>query len=328
MPTQVPPVRPLFRGRISASEGILFVDPDEGQSAAADIDADALVALARAMDGSRSIEDLAAFLVPDERGACGEILAAMDRLELIDDAAAPEVMPALEFLIELEELADDLCSTAVCANPFWQACLNAQRPGGVPLSVVHGMVLENWQFLARESYFDAPVLSYVPNSAVRLAMNTFFAEENGHDEILARSLAAIGLTREDLDDSIPLPETLGLCNALAYWSLNDPLFFFTTLGMLEGQGLSSDSFIEACERMEIDEAFVGPLRTHANINMNSNHGDLTRLIFSHIGVIDPSTRSRLRAQTHLFVELYDDFYKAVWGHYSRAPALLRRVSEL
>ena len=137
------------------------------------------------------------------------------------------------------------------------------------------MVIENWHFLFRESYFDAPVLSYVPNTAVGLLLNEFFSEEYGHDEILMKSLNAVGLTREDMRDAIPLSETMGLCNALAYWAHNDPLFFFATLGLLEGQGMKHDSFIEACERTELPDAFVGPLRTHANINIGAGHGNLT-----------------------------------------------------
>jgi hypothetical protein len=121
---------------------------------------------------------------------------------------------------------------------------------------------------------------------------------------------------------------MALCNALAHWAHTDPIFFFTTLGLLEGQGMKHDSFIEACERSGLAEDFIAPLRAHANINIKAAHGNLTRAIFQTIGVLDLSTVARLKRQAHLFVELYDDFYTGVWRHYSSDAPLLRRVSEL
>lgn len=320
--------RPRFRGRVIDDVDTVLVDHDGRRFAAGEIDKHDLLKLVGCMDGSLSVTELEARVDPLLSPLCGAIVAQMDEAGLIDDGATPDVIPALEFLIELEELVDQLSASTIFCNPFWQACLSATGPGDVPLNVVHGMVIENWQFLVRESYFDAPVLSYVPNRSVRLALNEFFAEENGHDEILLRALETIGLSRADLAGSIPLPQTLGLCNALAFWSLNDPIFFFTTLGLLEGQGMKTDSFIDACERMEIDPAFVHPLRLHSNITIDAGHGSLTRTIFTSLGFVDRATRRRLRAQTHLFVELYDAFYQGVWNYYSTAPTLLRRVSDL
>lgn len=328
MPRNSSGFRPLFQGQVIEGNPVTLVDRDGQSCQAIGESGNAIAHLVASMDGTRSIPDLALQLPSLPRGDCEAIVDEMDALGLLDDASVPKALNGLEFLMELEELTDRLSTSSIDRNPFWQACLNARQPGDVPLSVVHGMVIENWHFLVRESYFDAPVLSFVPNRAVRLAMNEFFAEEHGHDNILLRSLETLGLTSQDMHDSIPLPETLGLCNALAYWSLNDPLFFFTTLGLLEGQGVKTDSFIDACERMGVDPQFVEPLRLHSEINIGASHGSLTRLIYASIGAVDQKARARLRAQTHLFVELYDAFYQGVWRHYSAAPTLLRRVSEL
>lgn len=279
------------------------------------------------LDGQNGLDDL----MRAEPSLPGEdvknLLASLDRAGLIDDATPPACQTGSEVILELEEIVEAHCATTIYRNPFWQACLAAQAPGDLPEHLVIGMIIENWHFLFRESYFDAPVLSYVPNTAVRLLLNEFFSEEYGHDEILLQALACAGLSRDDMRDAIPLPQTMALCNALAYWAHTDPLFFFSTLGLLEGQALKQDSFIDACERSGVDDGLVGPLKVHANINIGKAHGNLTRAIFKEIGVIDPATVARLKRQTHLFVELYDDFYTGIWRHYSAAPAL-RRVSAL
>jgi hypothetical protein len=96
---------------------------------------------------------------------------------------------------------------------------------------------------------------------------------------------------------------------------------------MEGKDLEVDSFVLACQRNGLPESFTGPILTHAKINMNAEHGNLTRLAFRDIPAVDESTRQRFIAQTHLFVEIYDAFYSAIWDHYTTAPSLLRRVSE-
>jgi len=280
------------------------------------------------MDGATAFDRIVEDELDLPRDAADDLMASLDAFGLIDDTALPAFRSGAEVILELEELVEARCETTIYRNPFWRTCLAANAPGDLPQRLATGMVIENWHFLFRESYFDAPVLSYVSNTAVRLILNQFFSEEYGHDEILLRSLNFVGLSREDMRDAIPLPETMGLCNALAYWAHSDPLFFFTTLGLLEGQGMKHDSFIEACERSRLPEEFIEPLRVHANINMGAGHGNLTRSIFQEIPVLDAQTVARLKRQVRLFVELYDAFYLGVWRHYTSEEPLLRRVSEL
>ncbi|MSP76582.1 MAG: hypothetical protein EXR12_10645 [Rhodospirillaceae bacterium] len=282
----------------------------------------------RRLDGKTSLAEIVGGEPDLPADAAEALVSSLDAVGLIDDATVLPHRSGAEAILEIEERIEACCAATIYQNPFWRTCLAARGPGDVPQRLATGMVIENWHFLFRESYFDAPVLSYVPNTAVRLLLNEFFAEEYGHDEILMKSLNFAGLSREDMRDAIPLPETMGLCNALAYWARNDPLFFFATLGLLEGQGMKHDSFIEACDRAGLPDAFVGPLRTHANINIGAGHGNLTRLIFRQIPAIDEATIRRLKAQVPPFVDLYDAFYSGVWRHYTGNGPLLRRVSEL
>jgi hypothetical protein len=282
----------------------------------------------RRLDGTTRLDEI----VRDEAPRCwaltAELVKSLDLAGLIDDGTPLESRPGLEVILEIEDLVADCCAETVFKNEFWRCCLSARGPGDLPEKLATGMVIENWHFLSRESYFDAPVLSYVSNTPVRLLLNQFFSEEYGHDEILLESLRFVGLTREDMNDAIPLPETMGLCNALAYWAHTDPLFFFTTLGLLEGQSMKHDSFIEACERSGFAEGFVAPLRKHANINIGAAHGNLTRAIFQQIPVLDVATVARLKRQVRLFVELYDALYTGVWRYYTAEGPLLRRISAL
>lgn len=257
-----------------------------------------------------------------------QIVRALDEYGLIDEANEVNFRSGSEVILELEEQMEALCDATIYKNPFWTTCLSAQTSEDLPQNLATGMVIENWHFLFRESYFDAPVLSYVANTEVRLLLNQFFSEEYGHDDILLKSLEHMGLTRAIMADAIPLPQTMALCNALAYWAHNDPLFFFVTLGLLEGQGMKEDSFIEACTRVGLPEPFIIPLRTHANINIGAGHGNLTRLIFQKIEHISEDDYRRLSRNIPLFVNLYNDFYTGIWKYYQIEKGQIRLVAEL
>ncbi|CDG99572.1 hypothetical protein, partial [Xenorhabdus bovienii] len=143
-----------------------------------------------------------------------------------------------EAIFLIEDLQAKLLYSTLYKNKFWTAM---QSPNNVPEKVYYGMAIENYHFLFRESWFDSPVLSFLPSTKSRLIMNGFYGEEYGHDELILNALNHIDIERSDISETLPLPETLALCNALAFWSANDPLFFFSTMGILEGKDIKVDS---------------------------------------------------------------------------------------
>jgi hypothetical protein len=235
-------------------------------------------------------------------------------------------MSGRELILAVEDLYNRLSSRNLQQNQFWRALV--EHPETVPDSVYFGMCIENYHLLFRESYFDSPVLSFAPSRAVRQIINAFYCEELGHDRLLLQSLESIGLTEAELFESIPLQQTMALCNALSYWARHDPLFFFTTLGPLEGRDVEIDSYVTAMRQKGLPEAFVGPIYTHANINKNSEHGLLTREIFEQLPIVASEDAARIIRQTVLFISIYNQFYSGIWDYYSRCESLLRKISEI
>lgn len=289
---------------------------------------DSIFRLLNAIDGTKPIKKLADDFSSDISFDIESFINEMYSHHIIEDRSFPEGRSGIDALFELEDLANELLYKKLYKNSFWQACQSAKTKEDIPLNVMRGIVIENYHFLHRESYFDAPALSYVGNTNVRLAMNEFFAEEYGHDELLLKSLHSIGITRKELSMTIPLPQTMAMCNALAYWAHNDPIFFFTTFGILEGKDIKQDTFIESAIRIGLEKDFIVPVQAHSNINIKSDHGSLTRKIFYQIPIIDLPTIKRLRSQTYLFIELYDDFYTGIWNHYSNSSKLIRHLNDI
>lgn len=283
-------------------------------------------ALVEAMNGENSVSSLS-MKFGGEKKLLNTITALYDADLLYFRGNGDGYVTGLECLLEIEDLQADLMYQTLYRNKFWQACKN---PSDVDPRVFHGMAIENYHFLFRESWFDSPVLSFQGSTKARLLMNEFYGEEYGHDELILKSLHVIGITREQAAETRPLPQTLALCHGLSHWAATDPLFFFTTLGVLEGKDLKIDSYIRAMEDGgQVNEAFIKPILAHANINMDGEHGSLTRKIFKEIPVVSRSDLEKMKKNTHLFIELYDDFHSAVWDYYSdKANPLLRQLSKL
>jgi len=321
---------PAILGSLQSDGHTVSISNDnvEADISLSDVGAELLGQVLHKCDGKTAFGAIMDSVPEVSRTRIHEALSALVDTGLMIDRAPPEARTGLDVLLEIEDLTNRLLYETLYKNVFWQNCKAATSHEDMPRNVMYGLVIENYHLLFRESYFDAPVLSYVGNTKARLAMNAFFAEENGHDELLLKSLNHIGLSRDELFDSRPLPQTMALINALAYWAHNDPIFFFTTLGVLEGKDIQEDSFIAAAERIGMDDDFVKPVKTHSNLNLGGQHGNLTRQIFQNMPVIDDETIRRLRAQTYLFIELYDAFFRGIWEHYSVADKLLRPTATL
>jgi hypothetical protein len=235
-------------------------------------------------------------------------------------------MSGRSVILAVEEYQHRLSAVGLFKNPFWEALVD--RPKEVPERVYFGMCVENYHLLYRESYFDSPALSFSFNQTLRQKFNTFYCEELGHDRLLLKSLEAIGITEEMLFLSAPLRATAALCNALSFWARHDPLFFFTTLGPLEGQVGEEDSYVRAMREKRLPDAFITPIETHANINRHSGHGLLTRELFDSLGHVSTEDANRVLRQTPLFIALYDQFYAEIWEHYSVSHGLLRPISHV
>jgi hypothetical protein len=229
-------------------------------------------------------------------------------------------------ILDLEDQYNCLAEQSLQRNAFWRAMVD--DPQGTPEHVFHGLCIENYHLLVREPYFDAPALPFPGNAEVRRLLNEFYREEVGHDRLLLKSLEHIGLSEPRLRASVPLPATMGLCNALSYWSRHDPLFFLSTLGPLEGREVEIDSFVAAANTKGLPDGFVRPIAAHAGINKDCAHGALTRQIFSAIPAISFNDAARLKRLTVLFVQIYDRFYESIWTHYRSGAPLLRELEAM
>lgn len=276
------------------------------------------------LDGKTSIPDI--IKKNKTRISCEDATLLIDCLSesgLLTRNSPTEFLSGKQAILEIEDVQNRQMDTSLYNNIFWKKC---NTPDQIPENVFIGMAIENYHLLSRGSSFDAHALYFHGCRKTRQAMNTVFCNEHGHAEIILSALTLLGIDEQEIINSVPLPETLGLANSLAYWSASDPLFFFSTMEVLEGKDCSIDNYVIAMEQSgKMDQKFVEKIKSHSLINIEHNHTSFGRQLLSAIPVISREGLNRMKRQTHLFIELYDAYYRAIWNYYSNANSLLRLI---
>lgn len=284
----------------------------------------ALQKLFAMMDGTRSMGELQRICTPENPEAINAIVRDLDNWGLLDDVAPLQIDSGINALLELEELTSELIDQSVEKNLFWQL-INPTAPKP-PIQVLYGFAIEYYHFLSRRCCFQSPILSFPVSAQVRQSINQVYSQAYGQDQLLMEALNAIGISREELANTMPLPETMAMCNGLGFWANYEPIFYLSTLGVLSDSIFKNfELYLAAIEWLELEPDFVEPIRKLVNTKLENEWGNFSRSIFQEIPHIDRETRQRFRQQTHLFLEMYHNFYTAIGRYYSSAPSLLRRV---
>ncbi len=284
----------------------------------------ALQQLFSMMDGTKSIGELQQIFAPQNLEAINTIVRDLDDQGLLDDIVSLQTNSGIEALSELEELTRELLDQSVEKNLFWQL-INPTAPKP-PIEVLYGFAIEYYHFFSQRWCFQSPILSFPASAQVRQLIDEFYSQAYGQDRLLMEALNAIGIRSEELAHTMPLPETMAMYNGLAFWANYDQLFFLSILGILADSTFKNfELYLAASEWLELDPGFIEPIRKLANTKLKNKQGNFSRCIFQAIPHIDQETRQRFEQQTHLFIEMYNNFYTAIGRYYSSSSEVLRRV---
>ena len=326
-------ISPLFRPRLSCKvsldpEQIVFSQGDRALAVAInDQSPTALQKLFLMMDGTKSLGELQQQFFPQDPDILSQIVQDLDQQGLINDATSLNTNSGIDTILELEALTTKLLAKNAAQECFWQQVASADRE--IAIKVLSGLAIEYYYFCSQQCYFDAPSFSFPSSRKIQQLINQRYQRKYGQDKILLKALNAIDISPEDLTNSIPLPQTTALAHALTFWANFEPIFFLTTLEAIATQtGESFTSCLQISEQLELDSAWLKPIRRLIDTKLKPEPEHFTHLIFQEIPHLDQITKQRFQGQTHLFWEIYASFYQAIWDYYSSASNLLRRVDSI
>ncbi len=279
------------------------------------------------MDGTNSIEKLQQIFFTHQPEVINSIVQTLDEQGFLDGITEIKLNSGLDTLRELQDFSKDLLDKNFKSNQLWQS-INL-KIDNLPLNILYGFAIEHYYLFSHKCSCETSLLNWQNSAKVRKLMNKVYFQEYGQEELLIQALKTININHEKLINTMPLPETMGLVNALSYWANFEPLFYFVTLEILSSQTWQNfELYLKTCEEIKLDSSFIAPIRELVNTKLPSKLEKTAYQIFQEICHIDRETRKRFRSQTHLFIEMYNNFYEAIWNHYSSSEILLRQVSAI
>lgn len=316
--------RPRFREGVATTVGdrAIAVDYRE-QGCDVDIPAEARGEAERLMamlhDGA-SIAEMGRNC-PGFADSLDDMLTAFDKLGLLTDAEAAPVTRAvggMQFYRDLMRFAERM-TRRVAEQRFHRALVD----GTASRNQVVGYAIEYFHVVNAGVEIIAPALPHATRPASRRLLQDFLASELDHDKTLARSLEAVGIARDLLEELQPLPSTFALISAIGVLAAQDPLSFKSVLFLMERPSVEfHDALVAHCRRLDMPPAFHEPLLWHADINDEADHGSITRHLLADVAVVTPEEQLVVKKHVGILVETLVAMEREILDYYGDGDAAL------
>lgn len=251
-------------------------------------------------EGGLSADDLAA-RTREIGGHVPRLLQDLDRLRLLTDSDPARVAQACsgqQLYREVVRVADRMVER-VARSAFYQALVE----GHATREQLIGYALEYHAIVQAAPGLIGPALGTANTAAERTLLQDFLKSELGHDRFLAKALKSVGVTPQDLALHQPLPATFALCASLGVYARQHPLSFKACLFLFErAQPAFVDAFDARCRELGLPEAFYGPLRAHAELNGEYDHGDISRALMALEAAVDAESCVVVKRHVAIMVE--------------------------
>jgi heme oxygenase-like protein len=223
-------------------------------------------------DPRRTGEELPAAF-PGTGDELGQMLEALDEQGMIAEgwAAPAGGVSGVGAYSALRRIADEVREHV--RSPLFEAL----REGTATRDHLIGYAIEYWHVTHLCPRAIAPILARddFEVGTWRKLMDFYMMERN-HDRMLEKSLKAVGITREQLLRTQPLPATMAMMAALGVYAYDFPLALIATLfPMEEPEPDFLELFVARCNELGLPAEFLKPIMDHSDVNEDEGHDAVT-----------------------------------------------------
>lgn len=214
---------------------------------------------------------------PGSAEELGQFLDALDEQGMLAEGeTAAQGVSGLTAYLELRRQADRV------RDSVRSAFVEALTRGEVSSQQMIGYAVEYWHVTHLCPRALAPVLARDDLApGVWDEVMAFYQAERNHDRMLEKSLASVGISRDQLWRTQPLPATAAMMAALGGYAADFPLALLATLFPMEDpEPEFLDLLSEACAATGLPAEFIRPLAAHSGVNDDEEHGAVSLQLLS------------------------------------------------
>lgn len=224
----------------------------------------------------------------------------------------------LEFILELEDLYTEW-QNITKETQLTQLILDNKASK----NLITGFAFEYYHVTRRCHECVSPAIAKAQGTLREKALDFFF-EEYRHDKLLIKSLLSLGFKREEIENSIPLPYTQSIMNMLSKWAHTDILSFMAGIFVFEGTDYDGIAYRDALSAYDFPEEFAKYQNTHGDINIEGEHGKVSREFYQDIKYISAEDQIRVLNNIRMLNELNNRMHANTIEYYDREDAVIPR----
>ena len=270
------------------------------------------------MDGSKSVKELQERFFPNAPQFLEQTLANLVSQGLLDDGSPVDVNYANHELIKLEQEVRKLLEESNFPRLINTDAIKLSLP------FLYGVAIEHYHLSSQQQLVYGALLNWQTKTEITQLIKQLYHQESQQEQLWLRTLQVIDIDHNLLADTIPLPQTQALGNALQYWASCEPNFTLILLSIWYRQRQKYlQSYLHACTIAKINSSFLEPIQ-----NLLNNQAEiLSSEFWQLVPDPEPQTQQRWQEQIKLFIKILTGFYLGMEDYYQEnSQTILRQVS--
>jgi hypothetical protein len=252
------------------------------------------------------------------------LLSDLSQLRLLTESrstAHPHAVTGGQLYRELRRIADRVTGR-VAHSAFYRALIENRAQERQLI----GYALEYYWLVRSASGIIAPVLASAHSTAERRLLENFLSSEIGHDKFIGAALQAVGISPDELEQHQPLSATFAVGASLGVYARQHPISFKACLFILEqARPDFIDAFDRRCIALGLPSSFYLPLREHADLNDDYDHGDISADLLALEGAVDVETCTVVKRHVSLLIETVVHQEEQILDYYAREEMPMPRI---
>jgi pyrroloquinoline quinone (PQQ) biosynthesis protein C len=187
-------------------------------------------------------------------------------------------------------------------HPFWERMMSGK--GSARLHA--GWTMELYHYTKNANRHMPLSCAHTRDKAIKMLRAKHYAEEWNHYHYFAKSLKYLGFSKDQIENSIPLPMTLALSNFMRQAAREDILGYSICSAVLEGTTVNRGQYNPYHEKVielyGVPREAVKPIYDHLDLDIQYQHSNLFLDILSTVDEMTAKRAGRVLEYGHQLVE--------------------------